>query len=266
MIRAILALGLATGCMAASAQAAPAPGDSREVAGIEFVWCPPGEYMQGAETSPEDIAERFGGRPEWYSDELPRRRREIADGFWIGKTEVTKQQWNDTMNTRPWEADAKDAAPDTPAVTIAWEDARDFARKFGERADAVCRLPTETEWEYACRAGSETAFHCGDTTDDLPRYVQYRLTTPDNQPQPVAKRGPNAWNLHDVHGNVWEWCFDKYATYTAPPRDPAGAHYRIIRGGAAHCTAAYLRSSYRVGVPADLRSPRIGFRVVIEAE
>jgi len=247
---------------AASAQD---PGTTREVEGIEFVWCPPGEFQQGSSIPADTIAERFGGKAAWYSDEFPRIARTISTGFWISKTEITKEQWSGLMQTQPWEAEFKNANMQEPAVMITWEEAKAFARELGNRAGALVRLPTETEWEYACRAGTDTPYSFGDELDKLQLFAQYRLNVPTSLPQPVAKRGANAWGLHDVHGNVWEWCNDKYALYGSG-RSPAGAHFRVIRGGAVNGTAAFLRSSYRAGVAADTRSPRVGFRVVCEAE
>lgn len=258
MQRSIFTLLLAMFALAVPAQ--ETPGAEREVAGIVFVWCPAGTFQMGSPLDAASLARQFGGRPEWYADELPSRSLEVA-GFWLSRTEITQGQWQAVMNTTPWSGHVGDA-PDHPATMLTWEDAQSFAREFGKRHDCVARLPNEPEWEYACRGGGAGIFPFGDDSAQLHLHAQFRLNAAGTV-QPVAQRGPNGWGLHDMLGNVWEWCQDKY-TAGSGRMASGNASVRIIRGGAANSTAAQLRSSFRAGLPIDTRSPRLGMRLVLE--
>lgn len=235
-----------------------APGAIKEIGGLNFAWCPEGAYLMGSPVDTQQLAENYGGRPEWYEDEVPQREVKVA-GYWMSQREVTRAEWVALMNTRPWgdQAGEDDALP---ATGITWEEARDFAREFAKRHNCNARLPLESEWEYACRAGSVDAFPFGVAPDQLLLFAQYRLNAPGGLPQPVGQRGANAWGLHDMLGNAWEWCQDKYGALD----DSGSASFRVMRGGAANSTAAFLRCSYRTGVPIETRSPRLGMRLLVE--
>lgn len=236
------------------------PGTEREVGGIVFVWCPAGSFSMGSPVDAASLARQFGGRPEWYADELPPRSVEVA-GFWLSRTEITQGQWQAVMNTTPWSGHVGDA-PDHPATLLTWEEAQSFAREFGKRHDCAARLPTEPEWEYACRGGGAGIFPFGDDTAQLHLHAQFRLNAA-GAVQAVAQRGPNGWGLYDMLGNVWEWCQDKYTAGNGKMAT-GNASVRIIRGGAANSTAAQLRPSFRAGLPIDTRSPRLGMRLLVE--
>lgn len=251
-------------CLAAPAlaQEAPAPGAEREIGGVVFVWCPPGEFLCGASMDSLALAEAFGGEPEWYEDELPQQQIEIAHGFWLSRQEITRAQWVAVSNSRPW-GDEPNQDMELPAAQLTWEEAAAFARDFSQRNACSARLPQETEWEYACRAGTTDPYYFGPTPDALEQNAQYRVNAA-GRVQHGGQRGANPWGLQDVLGNVWEWCQDKYAPKINAEPIPVGAAVRVIRGGAANSTAAFLRSSYRTGLPIDTRSPRVGLRLLVE--
>lgn len=238
------------------------PGATKEFGGIEFAWIPPGAYEQGSSEPPEMTALRFYGVPEWYSDEWPRQTRRFSEGFWMSKTEITLGQWIDVIGKPPGRAVGSVDELDMPVAQVTWQDARNFAEaKSRALGGGTCRLPTEAEWEYACRAGSDTAFFFGDEPSDLPEYAWCRATAADGAPRPVAGLAANPWGLQDILGNVWEWTADAYRLYDAEDGRQAPG-YRVIRGGAANSTAPYLRAAFRVGVSEETRNDRLGFRVV----
>jgi formylglycine-generating enzyme required for sulfatase activity len=147
---------------------------------------------------------------------------------------------------------------------VSWEDANAFCRKLSEMEKAEYRLPTEAEWEYACRAGSQTVFHWGDQFDGNYFWCAYRS---GNTSHPVGTVKPNPWGLYDMSGNVWEWCEDWYAESgyapgetTDPAGPPSGAR-RVVRGGSWCGTPEDCRSSNRMGFAPDGRMFSLGFRV-----
>ena len=167
--------------------------------------------------------------------------------------------------------------PRNSVEMASWDDAVEFCRKLttelrkekllGE--DETVRLPSEAEWEYACRAGSKKAYSFGDSTDDLKTYAWFKGNAAGNDP-PVGKLKPNAWGLYDMHGYVWEWCADAWhPDYKDAPTDGSAwdakdATERVLRGGAWTETAERCRSAARHHAKADLKSDAIGFRCVIE--
>jgi len=178
----------------------------------------------------------------------------------VGKTEVTQAQWEAVMRTRPW--DGKRSAPtagDHPVTYVSFHDAERFCRELSRASGKAVRLPREIEWEYACRAGSSFAYCYGDPNEQLGEYGWYQknaFLAGEAHPHPVARKKPNAWGLHDVHGNVWEWCYDQ--------RDDNGP--RSIRGGSWVSEARYCRSGFRGAFPRDKSNYDVGFRIVVEAE
>ena len=150
------------------------------------------------------------------------------------------------------------------------DDAEAFCRRLSQREGRVYRLPTEAEWEYACRAGTTTAFQFGENESGLAEYGWYKENTYDvgeRYAHEVGQKKPNAWGLHDMHGNVWEWCTDwfNYDYYDVSPVDdppgPASGTSRVVRGGSWGCDAFRCRSAYRSLLPADTRYDFVGFRV-----
>ena len=143
-------------------------------------------------------------------DESPVHEVEISRGFWLGKYEVTQGQWKAVMDDEPWSGRARVISDSShPAVIISWDEVQEFIRRINEEAgEELYRLPTEAEWEYACRAGTQTRWSFGDDTSQLKNYAWYFNNT--EGAKAVGSRLPNPWGLYDMHGNVWEWVQDWY--------------------------------------------------------
>ena len=234
-------------------------------------------------------AGRFAmGSTNGSSDEQPVTQVEITRAFWLGKTEVTQAQWEAVMGSNP----SFFKGTTRPVENVSYDDALEFCRKLTARERAAGRLPsgyeytlpTEAQWEYACRAGTTGDYSFGNNADELSRYGNYcdRSNTNDfdwkdkshddgqDKTAPVGSYRPNAWGLYDMHGNVWEWCLDWY-TGTLPGgtvRDPVGPSSgsgRVCRGGGWILTAANCRSARRVsGGPGD-RGDFLGFRLALSS-
>jgi formylglycine-generating enzyme required for sulfatase activity len=209
-------------------------------------------------------------KPDRYAsnDERPQHRTQITDDLTIGVTEVTQQQWNQVMGSN------KSTVQGThlPVNNISYVEAVVFCTKLSDlpaekAAGRTYRLPTEAEWEYACRAGTNTPYNYGPNASNLKDYGWYRGNT--EQIQVVAGKQCNQWGLFDMYGNVSEWCHDTYAAEyygNAPPEnDPTGpttGPRRVLRGGSFMSQASSCRSSYRGQAAADIESQLNGLRVV----
>lgn len=168
--------------------------------------------------------------------------------FWIGKYQVTQAQWKALMGDNP--SNFKD--DDLPVERVSWEDATEFCKKLSQVTGKEYRLPTEAEWEYACRAGSTGDYCFGNDVNLLKDYAWYRPNS-GHKTQPVGQLKPNAWGLYDMHGNVWEWC------------DDDGGGPKALRGGSWRDDGNYCRSAYSDRYGPRGRGIDIGFRVVISA-
>jgi formylglycine-generating enzyme required for sulfatase activity len=233
---------------------------------LEFVELEAGTFLMG---SPLDEADRTG-------DEGPQTRVAISRGFSMGKHEVTQEHYAAVMGANP--SSFKGIAH-LPVENVSWADAASFCARLTEQerqagrlpAGLVYRLPTEAEWEYACRAGTTTCFGFGDNLqgNGLEDYGWYSGNS-GRQTHPVGAKAPNAWGLYDMHGNVGEWCLDWSGTYPgdslADPQGPITAPIRGIRGGGAWNGANSCRSAYRSYNFPTSRSNRVGFRVLLAAE
>ena len=198
--------------------------------------------------------------------------------FKMGVHEVTQAQYEQVMGSNP----SRYKGSDHPVEEVSWDDAVEFCRRLSalpaeKSAGNVYRLPTEAEWEYACRAGTTTKYSFGDDESELGDYAWYGVNS-DNT-HPVGGKLPNAWGLYDMHGNVWEWCQDWYDDYPSgavtDPTGPASGSSRVYRGGGWESTAADCRSGVRDGFPRRSKPgfspPRIkvdgiygvGFRVAL---
>jgi len=231
------------------------PGEERTFDGIEFVWIPPGTFLMG---SPE--------HEQAPADEKPQHRVTLTQGFWLGKYEVTKAQWKNVMGSEPWKGKQYIIDdPDSAAVVVTWDAAQEFARRLGSQY----RLPTEAEWEYACRAGTTSAFYFGDDPSPIGEYAWYSKNARDGGEKYAHKVGmkkPNAWGLYDMHGNAWEWCQDFDASYPeGPVTDPTGPGnglVRIIRGGSWSHGASKCRCANRNRYIPENAVSNHGLRVV----
>jgi len=187
--------------------------------------------------------------PRAFPQEKPAHPVSLSE-FWIGKTEITNEQY------RRFRPDHRGEA-NLPATDVNWAEAKAACEHFGGR------LPTEAEWEYAARAGSQTAWSFGDEEKKLDEYAWYDNNS-GRTPHPVGTKKPNSWQLHDMHGNVWEWVNDWLGRYpSAAQTDPAGpvtGQSRVLRGGSFDCTPWVLRSAGRVGDVPEGRFRGIGFR------
>jgi formylglycine-generating enzyme required for sulfatase activity len=189
----------------------------------------------------------------------------ISHAFWMGKYPVTQAQWQAVMGTNP--SNYQEAGLAAPVDKVSWDDCQRFvARLNGLQGQWVFRLPTEAEWEYACRAG--TAGEAYGTLDAIAWYADNSGGTT----HPVGQKQPNAFGLYDMLGNVWQWCQDWYAsTYpgggpATDPQGPSSGFYRVFRGGAWSVSATFVRSAYRdFFTPPDSRNDGMGVRVAAVA-
>lgn len=233
------------------------PGAAAAYGGIEFVWCPPGSFMQGTTRPLDTVAGMVGGQEAWFSDEQPGQPRQFAEGFWMSKNEITRAQWEAVMGA----AAGGDGPSDAPATGVSWTQCVEFVEKLNGAGEGEFALPTEAQWEYACRAGAETLFPFGEDPGPLPDHAWLRANVPDGAVQAAGQKKPNAWGLCDMLGNAWEWCSDAYGSYTPDsPRPLRG--YRTIRGGGVDSTAMYVRPAFRCGMAEGQSHLQVGFRVV----
>ena len=237
-------------------------------ASLEMVWIPAGAFTMGSPWS-ED------GRG---TDEGPVHEVTISKGFYLGKYEVTQGQWEAVMGTTPWRGeDYVRSGSDYPAVYVSWEDTQAFIGRLNSAAGSeVYRLPTEAEWEYACRAGTTTRWSFGDDESQLTYYAWYdkNKNSELDTAHRVGTKRANPWGLYDMHGNVWEWVRDWYYDnyYRSSLVDPLGPSIgsdRVVRGVAYD----YLQSEARLvrSAARDGRSPvfsfyHIGFRLLRRAD
>jgi len=232
------------------------PGDVVENSiGMKLAWIPLGEFLMG---SPKDEEGRS-------ANEGPQHRVVISKGFFMATTPVTQDQYKTVMGKNP----SHFKGSDLPVEQVSWEDAVEFCSKLGKKEGRGYRLPTEAEWEYACRAGTTTRFYFGDYDDDL-GYHGWFDSNSGSKTHTVAQKKPSAFGLYDMHGNVLEWCSDWYdADYysNSPEVDPRGPktakEYRVLRGGSWYHGPGSCRSANRFRYSPDGRISNFGFRVVL---
>lgn len=194
-------------------------------------------------------------------DELPVREISITEDFYMGVYEITQAQWIAVMGTNP----SNFSGSNLPVETISWNDANAFCQKLSEISGFHISLPTEAQWEYACRAGTTTKWFFGDS-DAL--YETYGETDTNIQTYPVGSFKPNPNGLYDMYGNVMEWCLDYYAPFYVAdditnPIGPSTGEAKVSRGGGWGSTPDTCRSGYRNACSADCANDGIGFRIVI---
>jgi formylglycine-generating enzyme required for sulfatase activity len=258
--------------------------------GMKLVKIPAGEFEMGSDDTPTalrkagfDLPEAAGPWDAAVAPERPVHRVRITQPFLMGQTEVTQGQWRAVMESAPWTGRPSVVeGPNVAASYLSWDDAVEFCTRLTKLEQAAgklqgkwrYRLPTEAEWEYACRAGTQTRFSFADDEAGLEDHVWSVANMAFGagaSAQEVGRRRPNPWGLHDMHGNVWEWCGDWYdAGYyvTSPAVDPPGAatgSLRVIRGGSWTALPVRCRSSMRNAGSGSNRDRGVGFRVVCEA-
>jgi len=223
---------------------------------MHLVLIPPGSFTMGD--------------ADGSADERPVHKVNITEAFYLGKYEVTQEQWQAVMRENP----AQFEDPNSPVEQVSWKDCQAFVACLNSRARGAgfkgrFRLPTEAEWEHACRAGSTTRYCFGDDENGLYEYGWYSDNAQDRT-HPVGEKKPNAWGLHDMHGNVWEWCADWYdsdyyeGSPTDDPKGPATGSYRVFRGGSFR--AGSCRSAIRFWSRPDFRDDYSGLRVACSVD
>ena len=235
---------------------------------MEFVLIPSGEFVMG---SPENEKGRD-------NNEGLLRTVKLTNSFWMATTEVTQEQYESIMGDNSGEFQGAQNA-----VEASWNDAVSFCRAFSRHAEIgfTVRLPSEAEWEYACRAGTNTRFSFGDDESKLGDYAWFRVNAADANEQyahSVAQKKPNPWGLYDMHGNMWEWCSDYYAVNDRSipipkqvrdngiedPKGPSEGEFRVLRGGSWFSTVRDCRSASRYWLSPDSSDNIVGFRVVLD--
>ena len=257
---AALSVALSQGMLEAQAGAGAElrAGEQREYDGMEFVWVPAGEFRMGS-TSAEE-----------YGHESPVREVRISAGYWLGKHEVTQGEWEAVMGSNP--SYFKDCGRDCPVERVSWEDAQAFIGRLNGRSGGNrYRLPSEAEWEYAARAGSQEDTYAGDIrepdgVDGVLEGIAWCAGNSGDRTQPVGGKAANAWGLHDMLGNVWEWVEDRYGNYpggsVTDPEGPSSGWFRVIRGGGWGGIARDCRSSNRIDGAPGIGGKSLGFRLL----
>jgi formylglycine-generating enzyme required for sulfatase activity len=260
---------------------------------LDMMLIPGGTFMMGqTEAEKEELIRQKGEEryQEFFTDELPRHEVTVQS-FSMGKYPITQAQWRvvagyDAVGQKLDPDPSKFKGNDRPVECVSWDDATEFCRRLSQYTGRTYRLPSEAEWEYACRAGTTTPFHFGETiSDELANYCpqdreidgkqykgvygrgiegKYREETMD-----VGKFPANQFGLYDMHGNVLEWCEDDWhSDYTGAPDDGSAwlesdqkASKRLLRGGSWYIIPEYCRSSVRVSHARDIHYSLLGFRV-----
>ena len=223
-------------------------------------WMRPGEFTMGS--PPEEVVNR-------YEDET-KHKVTLTEGFWLADTACTQELWTAVMGENPSRFHHAD---ELPVENISWNDCQEFLNKVNESYKGLkLRLPTEAQWEYACRAGTDTPFSFGEniTTDE----VNYNGNNPySNDPKGKSRKKTvqvkelpaNQWGLYQMHGNVWEWCADWYGKYDVAdkmnPVGPSSGEFRVLRGGSWADFGRNVRSAYRDWLdPGNRNGGDVGFR------
>ena len=261
ILSSIVVLGMAAGCVgdpggtelnaSAAKEEAWGPDDQRWTnnIGMSFVRIPSGSFTMGSSSSEAD------------GHEKPPHTVTIGESFYMATTEVTQAQWRAVMGKDR----SKFQGDDLPVEHVSWNDAKEFIRKLNAMEGRTrYRLPTEAEWEYACRAGTT-----GDWVDDLPSVAWYAPGSGDKT-HAVGQKQANAWGLSDMLGNVYEWCEDWKGDYPSgnvkDPRGPSSGLGRVVRGGSWFVHANRTRCEFRDFFTPDYRRGDVGFRLVATAE
>ena len=229
--------------------------------GMHFIYISPGRFLMG---SPINEIGRDEGE---YQHEVV-----LSNGYYLQTTEVTQAHWQTVLKLNPSEHKGNDL----PVHNVSWFDSQTFIKRLNQlEGDSKYRLPSEAEWEYACRAGTQSALSTGELTvtnlapDSLLDRVGWYKLNSKQSPHPVATKSPNAWGLYDMYGNVWEWNQDWWegwygkfsGTAVIDPKGPQKASFKVFRSGGWFAGATYQRCASRMRAKPVSKSPGIGFRV-----
>ncbi|MEK6233467.1 MAG: SUMF1/EgtB/PvdO family nonheme iron enzyme, partial [Planctomycetales bacterium] len=258
---------------------------------MRFARAPAGEFLMGGTASPTEVARLCEGQTRWFAREHPLHLVRLARPFFLGVIPVAQAEYEQVVGENPsWfmptgKGREKVRGLDSgrlPVECVSWRDAEDFCRLLSElpaeqEAGRAYRLPTEAEWEYACRAGTATAFHQGDAISSEQANFNGKRPFGDaaagpflQRTAPVGSHEPNAWGFRDMHGNVWEWCSDWHSTEyygESPTDDPAGPERgftKVVRGGSWDEDAHFCRCANRYDMDPDTKFNRYGIRLVCE--
>ena len=222
------------------------------VTGIEFLWVAKGCFQMGSNRG--------------YDDEKPLHQVCLDKGYWLGKYEVTQEQWIKVMKHNP--SHFKNCGSRCPVDSVSWDNVQEFIKKLNGRNKSF-RLPTEAEWEYACRSGGRNENYCGIKSVDR---LAWHSNNSKGKTRKVGQKQANGLGFYDMSGNVWEWVQDWYdETYYAksPIENPIGAEpnsYRVIRGGSWFDDSARMRSSHRDRVTPSTQGESLGVRLVVDSK
>ncbi|MDO4629655.1 MAG: formylglycine-generating enzyme family protein [Planctomycetia bacterium] len=225
----------------------------KTVDGVEyrFRYCPAGTFMMGEDSTAHRVT--------------------LTKGFWMLETEVTQAMWESVMGNNPSEF----KGAQNPVECVSWDKCQEFCRKLSQKLGGSIKLPTEAQWEYACRAGTTTPFNFGSTLNgdkancngNYP-YGTSTKGTCHGKTVAVKSYAPNAWGLYDMHGNVWEWCQDWYGDYptnsVTDPTGPNSGSNHVDRGGSWNFIAEHCRSACRNISSPEYRGYYLGLRVLLE--
>jgi formylglycine-generating enzyme required for sulfatase activity len=228
---------------------------------MKMIWVPPGKFVMGSPKS----------EPGHRQEEEELHQVTISRGFWVGQFEVTQAQFETILGDNP--SAFKD--PQMPVHKVNWHEAMEFCEVLTEREKSVNRmpnkwsfnLPSEAQWEYACRADTTTVFHFGNEAEELPPYGWFADNS-DGGPKTIGTKKPNAWGIHDLHGNMGEWCFDWYGKAypvdgSVDPITEKASAFKVFRGGTYTDIPERCRAAHRHRITPETRNPWIGFRVVL---
>jgi uncharacterized protein (TIGR02996 family) len=226
---------------------------------MKFAFIPPGTFLMG---SPANEAKRRG--------EEVQHRVTLTKGYYLGIYPVTQAQWKAIEGTDP----SNFKGNDLPVESVSWDECDQFCKKLGQKTGKRFRLPSEAAWEYACRAGTTTPFWCGNTISTEQANYDGRYTYGNGKKgeyrqktTPVSKFHDNPWGLHDMHGNVWEWCNDWCGSLDGSditdPQGPQSGTSRVLRGGSWGYVPGYCRAASRNWYDPAVRSYYFGFRVLL---
>jgi formylglycine-generating enzyme required for sulfatase activity len=260
---AMVALPLSSGRAAepsneTSEQKAPAKTEVVDLGGgvtMEFVLIPRGAFQMGS------FMEAAGD-----ADETPRHQVTLTQPFFLGKYEVTQEQWTRLMGSNP----SRFKGAKRPVDTVSWNDCQRFLEKLHAKTGRTFTLPTEAQWEYACRAGTDLRWNIGDQPTSFGEHAWF-IQNSGKTTHPVGEKKPNAWGIHDLYGNLGEWCADWYANPypkgdAVDPQGPPAGQSKVIRGGAWGDDPINARSAYRNANGPDGAHDGIGFRCVMVVE